>query len=76
VPYGDASLEIPGLGGSMGPISSIMGIAVLNSILAMAANALAAWGHRPQLFVSANVESDESNRNLQALFVKTPRSRQ
>lgn len=70
-PYGDACLEIPGLG-SMGPISSIISMTVLNSMLAVAANTLVSRGQSPQLFVSSNVEGS-SNQSHLGQFVRGPR---
>lgn len=57
-PYGDASLNIPGLERPMGPVSTIAGIAILNSVLAVAANTLVQMGQPPEVYISANVEGE------------------
>ncbi len=77
IPYGDACLPIAGLPASMGPLSSIVGIAALNSLLALTAQYLVELGHTPDVFISANVEDTESNLDvLEQMYIRrVPRSK-
>ncbi len=53
---GDAGLEVPGLGVRMGPTSSIIGIWILNLLVAEAAEKVAAGGGQVDVYVSANAD--------------------
>lgn len=63
VPPGDASVDIPGCpGAKTGPVSTILGTYILNSVVVMAVEKIAAMGQEPPVFVSANVP-DSAERN-------------
>lgn len=58
VPYGDASIEIPGIAARMGPLSTLAGVFIVNALAMRTAEILVAEGEPPQVFVSANVNED------------------
>ena len=65
VPVGDAALEVAGRTWRVAPTSTVLGTAVLNAVVAEAAQRLLDAGHEPPVLVSANVaEGDEHNRRL------------
>lgn len=71
IPYGDACLSITGMSSPMGPLSSIVGIAALNSMLALTAQFLVDLGHTPDVFISANVDDAESNLDeLERMYIR------
>lgn len=53
---GDAGLEVPGIEARMGPTSSIIGIWLLNTLVAEAAAQVAARGGTVDVYVSANAD--------------------
>ncbi len=64
-PYGDAALEIEGFQQKVGPLSSITGCAIANSIVAEVVEALVKKKIIPPVFMSANLDGgDEFNRRL------------
>ncbi len=63
VPSGDASLDVPGYPGiKAGPVSTMLGAYILNNIMVMAIEKIAAMGQEPPVFASANVP-DSAERN-------------
>lgn len=54
--YGDGSLEIAGMAEKMGPTSTIIGVYLLNTVIAEAVELLAAEGHTVDVFQSANAD--------------------
>jgi len=52
--FGDAALDVAGLGGRMAPTSTIVGAALVHAVWADAAERLAARGHVPEVWASAN----------------------
>jgi len=66
-PAGDAAVEIPGLAQKTGPLSSVLGCAVANAMVAQAIRDLMDRGVEPPVFVSANLPGgDEHNAKLLA----------
>lgn len=55
VRYGDATTAVPGMKHKMGPVSTISGTFIMNSLVARAAQILAAAGTPPKVFIGANV---------------------
>lgn len=53
---GDGSIDVAGVAGRMGPTSSIIGIWILNALIAEAVELAAARGHTPDIYASANAE--------------------
>ena len=53
-PSGDAAIEIVGISGAMGPISTIAGAALLHAVFIQAAANLVREGSPPEVFKSAN----------------------
>lgn len=53
-PAGDAALAVPGVPAAMGPVSTIVGAALLHAWMARTAEMLAARGMEPPVFRSAN----------------------
>jgi len=53
-PPGDAALAVPGVGPAMGPLSTILGAALLHGWMARTAELLAERGVEPPVFQSAN----------------------
>ena len=65
VPAGDAVVSVGEGGLRVGPISTVVGAALLNAVIAEAAARLAAAGAAPPVYVSANVPgAAEANRKL------------
>lgn len=70
VPHGDAAVDI-GDGVKAGPLSSICGIFIANSIMLEACEALRRRGVRPPVFMSGNIEGgDEYNAEMIAKYRK------
>ena len=57
--FGDASVTIEGLPYSVGPLSSLAGILILNSIMCQVAQELVAQGVVPAIYVSSNVDAGD-----------------
>ncbi len=53
-PYGDALLELPGVAGRVGPVSSLTGIYLMNALTVRATELCAEAGFIPDIFESAN----------------------
>ena len=66
-PHGDAAVSVPGFEQKVGPLSSVTGCAIVNSIVAQTVQILVDRGVEPPVFVSANLDGgDEYNsRKLQ-----------
>jgi uncharacterized phosphosugar-binding protein len=56
VPKGDAAVEVPGAGASMGPVSTAASSFAVQSVLLEAAGMLAAQGMAPPVWRSGNIE--------------------
>jgi uncharacterized phosphosugar-binding protein len=56
--YGDGSLQIAGLPARMGPTSTMIGVWLLNTIIAEAVEVLTAEGVKVDVFQSANADGD------------------
>ncbi len=64
-PYGDAAVDIAGFAQKVGPLSSVTGCAIANSIACEAAAMLAGRGIDPPVFMSANLDGgDQYNKTL------------
>lgn len=62
---GDAAMDIPDLERRVGPTSTVVGAAIVNALVAEAAERSVARGVRPDVFVSSNVAGgDDANRAL------------
>jgi uncharacterized phosphosugar-binding protein len=64
VGYGDATLELSGLAAKMGPVSSIAGIFIINSMVLEATSLCLQKGHVPDVFISANTQASKQNFDL------------
>jgi uncharacterized phosphosugar-binding protein len=58
--YGDGSLEVPGVPERMGPTSSVIGIWMLNTVIAEAVEKVVAGGGQVDIYRSANAESTDA----------------
>jgi len=68
-PSGDTAVVIPGLAEKVGPVSTILGAALLQAVMVEAVQILVEQGITPPILISANVDgSDEHNRTLFARF--------
>lgn len=66
-PLGDAAVEIEGFAQAVGPLSTVLGCAVVNAIATQVVANLVARGVTPPVFVSANMPGgDEHNARLLA----------
>jgi len=64
-PIGDAALTFEGLPTKAGALSTLLGAALLNAVMAEAIQTLLDQGITPPVFISANVDgSDEHNAAL------------
>jgi uncharacterized phosphosugar-binding protein len=66
--YGDAALDITGRDVRMGPTSTLVGVFILNTILAEAVNKLAGRGIAIDVYQSANMQGAE--RDAEAMIAK------
>lgn len=57
---GDASIEIEGLPGPVGPTSTVAGAAIVNAIVAETVERLIARGIVPEVFISSNVAGGDA----------------
>jgi hypothetical protein len=64
--YGDGSLAIPGLAAKMGPTSTIIGVYLLNTVMAEAVALLAAEGIAVDIYQSANTDQGDSAAAIMA----------
>lgn len=63
MPPGDALVDVPGYPGiKTGPVSTILGAYILDNIMVMAVERIAARGQEPPVFAGANV-ADSAERN-------------
>jgi uncharacterized phosphosugar-binding protein len=69
-PAGDAALRVPGIAEPLGPLSTVVGAAILHAVFVEAAALLASQGKSPATFVSANLPgtSIEDLRRLLAPY--------
>jgi uncharacterized phosphosugar-binding protein len=66
-PAGDAAVEIPRLEQKTGPLSTVLGCAAVNAVIAQVIRNLVDRGITPPVFVSANLPGgDEHNKRLLA----------
>lgn len=64
-PYGDAAVEIPGFPQTVGPLSTLTGVAAVNAVVAEVVSRLVQQGLQPPVFMSANLDGgDEYNARL------------
>lgn len=62
---GDAALTVPGLDEPIAPTSTVVGVALLHSLVVVAVTRLIEKGIEPPVFISANVgDSDDHNLRL------------
>jgi uncharacterized phosphosugar-binding protein len=59
--YGDAALAVPGVTQRMGPTSSVIGIWLINTLIAEAVTEAASRGATIDIYQSANAESTDSS---------------
>ncbi len=63
--YGDAALDVEGVPSKVCPTSGIAGMFIIESIVAQVIENLVQAGHKPPVFISANVDGgDEHNAQL------------
>ena len=67
IPAGDAVVALPGTAFRMGPLSTIVGAAVIHAISIEVATLLLAQGHEPPVLASANLDTT-SERDLTRLL--------
>ncbi len=66
-PEGDAAVQVPGFPQKVGPLSSLTGIAIVNSLVAEVVARLVKQGEEPPVFMSANLDGgDDYNARLLA----------
>ena len=64
-PAGDAAVEVPGFPQKTGPLSTVLGCAAVNAVIAQVVRNLVDRGVTPHVFVSANLPGgDEHNQDL------------
>jgi len=62
---GDAVVQLPGLAQPVGPTSTVVGAAIVNSIVVGVAESLLQQGLVPPIFYSANLDGgDDHNRDI------------
>jgi uncharacterized phosphosugar-binding protein len=64
VPVGDATLQVPGRGQRMGPVSTLAGVFILNAILAEAVARAEAQGRQIDVYQSANGPGDSETGSI------------
>jgi len=69
VPSGDGVVKIPGVPVDVGPVSTVVGAALVNAVVVDAVEILVARGVDVPVFASQNVDgTDESNALLNARY--------
>jgi len=64
-PFGDACMNFKGLSMKAGPASTVLGAAILNSIMVKAIQYILDKGETPPILMSANIDgSDEHNTRI------------
>ena len=63
VPYGDAAVDIAGIAGKVGPLSTLAGVLIVNAIVCRATERLAQKGLSPDIFVSANLAEAQADEH-------------
>ena len=58
-PYGDAAVHVTGSTTRVGPVSTIAGVALINAVMARAAELLGLAGRPPKVFASANLGTEQ-----------------
>lgn len=62
---GDAAIDIDGMGGRVGPTSTVVGAAIVNAIVVEATALLAEQGRPPRIYTSSNLAGgDEANAEV------------
>lgn len=69
VPAGDAAITLPGTAFRMGPLSTLVGAAIVHSVLIEAAALLVERGREPPVLASANLDST-SQSDLEQLLAR------
>jgi uncharacterized phosphosugar-binding protein len=68
-PLGDAAVAVPGEAQKTGPLSTVLGCAAVNAVVAQTVANLVARGVQPPIFMSANLDGgDERNARLMAEY--------
>ncbi len=68
-PRGDAVVQLPGFAQPVAPVSTVLGAAILNAMVAEACALLIERGIQPPVFLSANLEGgDEHNARLMSRY--------
>ena len=66
---GDAAVELPGLAQRVGPVSTVVGSAMLQAIIVQTVANLQARGETPPVFVSSNMPGgQEHNEEVLAKY--------
>lgn len=60
-PEGDALVELPGFAQRVSPVSTVLGAAILNAVMAEACALLLERGIQPPVFLSANLEGGDAH---------------
>jgi uncharacterized phosphosugar-binding protein len=69
VPYGDASLEVPGFPFKVGPLSTFAGVAITNAIVVETVGQIVARGGTPPVRISRNMPGgDEHNEQFKLKY--------
>ena len=72
-PPGDACLALEGLQAKTGAVSTVLGAAIMNAVMAEAAQYMLDKGHEPPVLMSANLDgSDEFNARVMARYERHP----
>ncbi|HUT15211.1 MAG TPA: SIS domain-containing protein [Anaerolineae bacterium] len=72
-PPGDACLALEGLPAKTGAVSTVLGAAIMNAVMAEAAQYMLDKGHEPPVLMSANLDgSDEFNARVMARYERHP----
>lgn len=68
-PVGDAAVEVAGTSIRVGPVSTVLGAALANAVIAEAAARMADLGYAPLIFRSFNLpDAEDANRGLIARY--------
>lgn len=75
VPQGDAVLSLPGMKKRVCPISTIIGVTIVQTMMYEAAQYMIALGYTPEIIVSANTEETQDHRAMFAEYGDRLRNR-
>lgn len=70
VPEGDAAISIPGLAERVGPVSTILGAALLQALICEVIREMVAHDFPPKILISANIDDQQVHTDLYGEYLE------